>query len=84
MEVGQGPNWGCSAKEKKSSIVWLSSLNRNKKCLVVAVMFVFTQYENYSYKQVNVLQRCLFIPSILIGGKVAPTSKVCLASILSF
>jgi hypothetical protein len=20
MEVGQGPNWGCSAKEKKSDI----------------------------------------------------------------
>jgi hypothetical protein len=22
MEVGQGPNWGCSAKEKESQVVW--------------------------------------------------------------
>jgi hypothetical protein len=26
MEVGQGPNWGCSAKEKKILI--------NKKCML--------------------------------------------------
>jgi hypothetical protein len=29
MEVGQGPNWGCSAKEKKNAL--------NKLCISVAL-----------------------------------------------
>jgi hypothetical protein len=24
MEVGQGPNWGCSAKEKKSGLLYIT------------------------------------------------------------
>jgi hypothetical protein len=32
----------------------------------------FTQYENYVYKQVNILRKCLFIRSILSSAKAAP------------
>jgi hypothetical protein len=40
MEVGQGPNWGCNAKEKKlkfAQVVGLCDIEINKKTLTCSL-----------------------------------------------
>jgi hypothetical protein len=38
MEVGQGPNWGCSAKEKKMKVV--NTYTRDPRTYISAEIFL--------------------------------------------
>jgi hypothetical protein len=41
MEVGQGPNWGCSAKEKKiTSVLYLSGQKQTKEYKLQITSFI--------------------------------------------
>jgi hypothetical protein len=45
MEVGQGPNWGCSAKEKKTVVYE----NRSGLMVVMNILFIKIIYVRYAF-----------------------------------
>jgi hypothetical protein len=55
MEVGQGPNWGCSAKEKNSqSVVKMYELS---VCLFSVHLKYLKCYSKPDYKEVLLLNK---------------------------
>jgi hypothetical protein len=58
MEVGQGPNWGCSAKEKKKgSIYILHSIPNNLE---------ISTKENYNFQRMFTFKAKIIIKSKIL------------------
>jgi hypothetical protein len=60
MEVGQGPNWGCSAKEKKSIFSAVS---------IIQLSVILSVLKNFSYQSTEFVCRIVLFcmsPSIAL------------------
>jgi hypothetical protein len=44
MEVGQGPNWGCSAKEKKIHLTEQFSFTENQESIMLHLAALYFPY----------------------------------------
>jgi hypothetical protein len=54
MEVGQGPNWGCSAKEKK---VYFSMDTRSRRRQFYFYLTFYFRWQKTDYMQIMQLKR---------------------------
>jgi hypothetical protein len=74
MEVGQGPNWGCSAKEKKKKIIKTEIFKRlppcnriitNKLAIILMIKKFFVLYGTRRFTTVAIVARYCPLESIL-------------------
>jgi hypothetical protein len=50
MEIGQGPNWGCNAKEKKENN---NSNNNNNNSILLSVCQLQVEYNSRALKSIQ-------------------------------